>query len=173
MKIEKFDEAAELYRLGEAKFPGRSEWLKGLATLLVKSGKNDELVPVLEKLSDIDPDDAAIRKKLLKLAFDGKKFPEAIKYGKLTLQVDVLDAETHKLLAQAYAANKQLAKAADEWDVASQIDPKDVASQIAAIRAYQTAGQPEIAKLRLEKLAKLQPKNEDVKKLQAEMTEKK
>ena len=168
LRLEKYDDAAKLYQIGQEKFPGRSEWLKGLATLLVKTGKNKELKPVLEKLAEIDPDDVAIRKKLTKIAFDDKNFPDTIKYGRLTLQVDVLDAETHKMLAQAYRATEKHAKAAEEWDVASQVDTKDLSSHIEAMRSLHAAGQGDVARFRLEAFQKKHPTNSDAKKLAEE-----
>jgi Tfp pilus assembly protein PilF len=122
-KQDEFAAAADLFELGVAHDPDHIPWWKGLAVSLRKTSDQDKLKPVLERLVVIDGDDAAPRRVLARMALDNKEFAEAVRYARLALHIDVLDVETHRILAQAYAGLKQFSEAADEWSVALQLKP--------------------------------------------------
>jgi tetratricopeptide (TPR) repeat protein len=157
-KQERFAGAAELYELGLSQNPDHVPWLKGLARALLKEKKQEgRLKAVLEKLAQSDPDDAAVPQRLAYMALSEKDFAGAVRYGKMSLHVDVLDVETHKILAQALAGLGQFPKAVDEWSVAVELKPDDPALIIELARALRAAGRNEAAVARLKTLLEQKP----------------
>jgi tetratricopeptide (TPR) repeat protein len=124
-KQEDFAVAAELFELGVAHDPDHIPWLKGLAAALRKSAEPEKLKPVLERLVIVDGDDAAPRRMLARMALDQEEFVEAVRYARLALHIDVLNIETHRILALGYAGLKQYTQAVDEWSVALQLKPDE------------------------------------------------
>lgn len=169
MKQEKYGEAASLYELGVEHFPSSVTWLKGLAVAYLKGKQRDKLKPVLEKLATMEADDASVRQKLAQMALDEKLYGEAVKYGRLALHVDVLDVDTHRILAQAYGALKQPAKAVDEWSVAVQLKPADPDLQVELARAQAAAGKKDAALKQLKAILQKKPSYEPAAKLLKEI----
>jgi len=135
-KNDEFAIAAELFELGIEHDPDHIPWLKGLAASLRKGGENEKLKPVLERLVIVDGDDAAPRRMLARMALDKKDFTEAVRYARLALQIDVLNVETHRMLALAYAGLKQYDQAVAEWSVALQLKPgeREFAAELARVK---------------------------------------
>lgn len=165
MKQSEFDKAAALYQAGLEIDPAKISWMKGLAACCIKSGKTKKLKAVLERLVQADAEDATVRKKLARMAFDDKQYIDAVRYGRLAIEVDVLDVETHKLLAEAYTALQQPAKAADEWGVVLELQPKNGEAELSLAQAEVAAGRKEAARDRLQKILKRTPENSTARKL--------
>ncbi|HTI49814.1 MAG TPA: tetratricopeptide repeat protein, partial [Planctomycetaceae bacterium] len=165
LKQEQYAAAAELYDLGLARDPDHIAWLKGLATALIKGKRTDRLKTVLEKLVQTDADDAAVPQRLAQMALAEKNFADAVRYGKRALHVDVLDLETHRILARAYAGLAQFAKAAEEWSVALELKPDDPALIVDLARTETAAGRKEAAIARLKALLERKPEYAEAKKL--------
>src|SRR6185295_16471363 len=89
-----YAEAAALYDLGLVRDPDHVDWLKGLATALLKEKQLDRLRSVLEKLAMTDADDAAVPRKLAEIALSEKNFTDTVRFAKRSLYVDVLDVDT-------------------------------------------------------------------------------
>jgi tetratricopeptide (TPR) repeat protein len=164
-----FDQAVELYELGLKHVPDHVPWMKGLAASLAKIKDYDKLKPVLERLVVADGDNASVRKMLARLALEDEQFAEAVRYGRLALHIDVMDVETHRILAQAYAGQKDFAKAADEWSVALQIKPGASDVEVELARAEAAAGKKESALKRLRKLLDREADNADAIRLRDEL----
>jgi len=124
-KNDEFTQAAELFELGTEHDPDHVPWLKGLAASLRRAGENEKLKPVLERLVIVDGDDAAPRRMLARMALDRDDFAEAVRSARLALQIDVLNVETHRILATAYTGLKQYDQAAREWSVALELKPSE------------------------------------------------
>ncbi|HEY2251477.1 MAG TPA: tetratricopeptide repeat protein, partial [Planctomycetaceae bacterium] len=122
-KQDDFAQAAELFALGMQHDPDHIPWLKGLAASLRKASENEKLKPVLERLVIVDGDDPAPRRMLAGMALDQEEFAEAVRYARLALQIDVLNVETHRILALGYAGLKQYEQAVSEWSIALQLKP--------------------------------------------------
>jgi tetratricopeptide (TPR) repeat protein len=122
-KQEQFSAAAELFELGLARDPDHVAWIRGLSASLRKMSDFEKLKPVLERLVTADGDNAAPRRMLARMALDREDFAEAVRLARLALHIDVLDVETHRILALGYAGIKQYRQAADEWSVALQLKP--------------------------------------------------
>lgn len=157
LKQNKFAEAAALYDLGLVGDPDRVAWLKGLASALLKGKQLDRLRTVLEKIAMTDADDAAVPRKLAELALSEKNFADTIRYARLSLYVDVLDVDTHRLLAEGYAGLARHDKAADEWGVALELKPDDPELIVNTSRAELAAGRKETARDRLKALLDRKP----------------
>lgn len=136
-KAEEFDEAEKLYELGAKKFPSDEKWPKTLAQLYLKSGENEKLYAVLEKLAQLDFDDATTRKKLAELALARKDFPAAERWAREVLEIDVMDANIHHTLGSALAAQKKTKEAIEEYEFALRLSPDeaDWKEELAALRS--------------------------------------
>ena len=124
-KQDDFATAAELFELGLVHNPDHIAWMKGLAASLAKTSEYEKLKPVLERLVIVDGDNASPRRMLARMALDKDEFAEAVRLARLALHIDVLDVETHRILAQGYAGLKHYAQAADVWSVALQLKPRE------------------------------------------------
>ena len=111
LKAEDYDEAARLYELGAKADPSDDKWTKSLASVYLKSNDVEKLTKVLAQLAAADADDVAMRKKLAQLAIEAKDFPAAVRWSREALQIDVMDAEVHELLADALEATGDKAAA--------------------------------------------------------------
>ncbi len=157
VRAEDYSAAEALYRLALDKQPAHLEWLKGLAVVYVKSKQPAKLPAVLEKIAAIDPDDAAVRKRLASLAFEEQRYADAVRYGGLALHVDVADVETHRIIARAHAAQNQPEAAVEEWAVAVELKPDDLELEVELAAAEAAAGKKPAAVERLKKILTRQP----------------
>jgi len=162
---EEQETAAEFYELGRKKFPGREEWLKGLAFAYLKQNQNEKLKPILVELADRNSDDVAVRKKLAQLALEAKEYREAAEWARRALHIDVLDPEIHRILGEASAALNESARAVAEFEVAAELNPNDPDLELALAKAYISSGKPVDARIRLTALLKRDPSNQEAAKL--------
>lgn len=141
LRRNRLDRAIELFELGRAKFPRRSKpFLTGLATAGERNKDIQRAVDALEDLAELDPDDPAPRKKLAQFALDLKNWQVAKEYAQQALYVDVLDAEVHRILGEAWTGLENSMRAIREFETALQLKPGDDALQLAAARAQLSAG---------------------------------
>jgi len=101
IKAQKYDEAERLYLLASEHDPQNNVWRKALARVYLLSGNDAQLAKVLADLAERDSDDFTVRKKLAQLALAAKEYPAALQWAKQAIQIDVLDADVHWMLAQA------------------------------------------------------------------------
>ncbi|HEV3136897.1 MAG TPA: tetratricopeptide repeat protein [Pirellulales bacterium] len=153
LKAENYPAAAELYELGATHDPANLKWLKSLAAVYLKSGDNERLGGVLTKLAAADADDLPVRKKLAHLALAQGDRAAAARWALDTLHIDVMDPDLHRWRAEALGA-QSAAAAAEEYEVAVELDPDDVKSRFALAQMYVAASQPGPAKHALEELLK-------------------
>ena len=168
-KQEQFDEAAELFRLGMEHDPDHLAWLKGLAATLIKQRDDEGLRPVLERLVAVDGDNAAARRRLAQMAYDSGQFADAARYARMALYVDVMDVETHRILARAQGELKEFGKAAKEWSVALELKPDSAEIAVELARAEAADGKKEAARSRLKKLLDRHPDFEPAIELKEEL----
>lgn len=165
-------DAAALYELGLQFNASELNWLRGLAAARLKLGQTEPLRAALKKLSEVDADNAAVRRKLAELALADRSWTDVVHYAKLALHIDVMDTETHRLLARGYAGLGRHDKAIEEWSVALELDPEHVETEVELARAEATAGQKAKAIQRLESLLERFSNVESAKKLLRELTTK-
>jgi len=159
LKIEESDfaGAAELFELGAKLDPDGTEWLKGLFVAYTRTDQPDKLKEILKRLADLDFEDAGPRKKLAQLLLEQNDFAGAVHYGRMALEVDVMDAEIHHVLGQAYASLKQTDNAISEYESAIELNAEDEASVVALARLLIDAKRSSDAKRVLDAFLELNP----------------
>lgn len=150
---------AKLYEVAVQHDPDNKDWLRGLARTYELLSELGKLEPVLRKLVELDFDEAGPRQQLAQVLLNKKEYAEAIRYARLALHVDVMNADVHRILAQAYAAAEQPSKAVEEWLVAAQLDSEDQTSILEAARLLISQKKTAEARQHLEKLLKKVPDN--------------
>jgi predicted Zn-dependent protease len=165
LRSEDFTAAAELYELGAKHEPGSNRWLKSLAAVYLKSGENDKLRPILEKLAEADPDDLALRKKLAQLAIEQEDFAAADRWTLEGLHIQVLDANLHAWRAMALGSLEQPEAAAEEFAVAVELSPDEPQLRISHAEALIAADRRAEARAVLKELLKRDAGNESATKL--------
>jgi len=165
LRSEDFGAAAELYELGARHEPGGTRWLKSLAAVYLKSGENEKLRPILEKLAEADPDDLPLRKKLAQLAIKRQDLPAADRWTREGLHIQVLDANLHAWRGAALAGLGRNAEAADEFAVAVELSPDDPELGVSHAQALIAIDHKADARAVLEELLKRDAGNESAAKL--------
>ncbi|MFM8583916.1 MAG: tetratricopeptide repeat protein, partial [Planctomycetaceae bacterium] len=169
LKNRDFEEAAELFELGLKLAPKHVDWHKGLATALLRLKDRDRLKGVLETLAVLDGDDAVIRRKRAELAAEDNDHATTEKYARLALEIDVMNGETHQLLARACSAQGKPAEAVEAWRDAVECQPKETGLVLELARAQRDAGDRDGARATLEKLPPDSPQAEQARSLRQEL----
>lgn len=164
-----YSEAAALYELGLKQAPLHVPWQKGLATALLRARDYERLKPVLEQLAVSDGDDALVRRKRAEIALAEKDFQTAASFARLALHIDVMNVETHEILAEALGGLGQLSEAVKEWEIATEIKPKEARLVVDLSRALKAAGRQTEAIERLKALLEVDPGHEPASKLLKEL----
>ena len=118
-------EAARLYEIGTQHFPLEDRYLNGLAVALWRLDDAERLRPILELAAARDFDNAAVRKKLARIAADEDRPADALHWAQDALYVDILDPETHLILAQAHIATNNPTRAAHELNIVLALDSEN------------------------------------------------
>jgi tetratricopeptide (TPR) repeat protein len=108
-----FKKAAEMFELGNKSQPYENHWLMELSRALGAAGEMKRQVEVLERLVRTDADEYQQRKRLAQMLLGARRFPEAEKYAREALEVDVRDAEARDMLEQALLAQNKKDAAAE------------------------------------------------------------
>ena len=160
LKQKKADDAVALCEIGKLHFPYESDWWKGIAAASKLNGAIEARRAALETLVQIEADDPAPRKALAELSLSEGKFDEAYKFAKLTLHIDVLDADIHRILAEACIGKQEFDRAISEFEVALELKPKDIASQLGLAEAYIATDRKKDAKKLVDDVLQREPGNE-------------
>lgn len=155
--------AAELLELGRKIAPDDVDWLRGLSLAYKETGETAKRKEVLQTLAELDPDDAAPRKALAQIALDEKEYNDAVKHGRQALHVDVLDADVHTLLGDAYRHTGDLPRSIREYEVALKLERED--ARLGLARALIAAGRQDDARSQLDKLLESDPDHAEARKL--------
>jgi cellulose synthase operon protein C len=137
---EKPAEAVELAKLASRHFPAQPEFLQGLAAAYAQLDDAEHLAQVLAQLCELSPDDPAPRRALADLALKQKRYKDAIREAKSGLQVDVLDAQIHRALGEAYLGVHQPQQALAELEAAAELKPKDDDVELVLAKALVAVG---------------------------------
>lgn len=149
-----FAGAAALLELAAERDPDNKNWLRGMVVAYGKAKQTDKLVSTLKRLVEMDFDEAGPRKKLASVMLEQKDFAEAVRYGRLALQIDVMDPDIHRTLGEAYAELKQTDKAIEEYTAAVELDAEDEKTPLTLAKLLIAANKPEAARKLLEQLLK-------------------
>jgi cellulose synthase operon protein C len=184
MKSDKLDEAEKIYEVGRKGDPQQTRWMARLARVHMRQrdkaeerkdeaaakAAHNKLLDDLGLIAANDADDLDIRRKLAEYHAAAGHLEEAEKWAWECLYVQVYDAPNHVTLADAFAANKKYAEAAEEYQVAIDLKvkkPNDVKVKMA--RALRDAGKIDAAKAILDAVLKADPEHPDAKALRDEI----
>jgi tetratricopeptide (TPR) repeat protein len=146
---DKPQQAADLCELGVRYYPWQPDFVRGLAAAEAQRGDEKRLTDALTRLCELAPDDSAPRKRLAELALKHKRYSDAIGLAKSALYVDVLDAEIHRDLGEAYLGAKEIKRALPEFEAAIELKPKDDELELAFAKALALAGRTPEARTHL------------------------
>ena len=153
-KAKQFDEAAELYEIGAVKAPHDPKWNDVLARVYLTTGDDAKLAQSLARIAAADPDNLIVRKKLVQLAAK-QADTEAIKrWAREGLQIDVLDPQLHRSLAEAAAETADFATATSEYEILLRLEPDAFDCRLALAKAYVASGRTDDARDTLRDLTK-------------------
>lgn len=165
LKLGDSAEALKLFQQGQQHWPQRREWLVGTIQAAEQAGDDAALVKALETLAATDPDDPGPRIRLAQRAYDLGDDPQAIRWAKAALQIDVLDAEIHVLLARSFRRLKQFPAAGEEYQVALALKPGEVTWDLEYAETLWDSQRPEEALARLQALLARHPDHAEAKAL--------
>ncbi len=160
LKQKRAEEAFELCEIGMRHFPYESDWWKGTAAAAKLTGAVERRRAALETLVQIEADDPAPRKALAELALAEGNFEGAFKCAKLALHIDVLDAEIHRMFAEACRGLKDEKRAIEEYEIALELKPKDLEIQLGLAETYLSADRPADAKRLIDEVLKKDGENQ-------------
>jgi tetratricopeptide (TPR) repeat protein len=105
---EKFDAAAKSFELGRKAEPYENTWLTQLARVYEQSKQEEKLIGVLSALAPNDADDLDVRLKLSSLLLKANRLPEAERFAREALEIDVQnDTAQETLIAALLGQNKE------------------------------------------------------------------
>jgi tetratricopeptide (TPR) repeat protein len=157
LKARQYDEAAALYALGEQFEPDNSRWIAALVKVHWAADNKPALAEALARLARADADDLPSRKKLAELALAREDYAAAADWANQALEIDVLDAEVHRLLASALTGRKQFVPAIEEFETAIELEPSHLPQRFALADACVQAKQAAKARQALDALLKWSP----------------
>jgi len=157
------DEAEALYALGQKHFPYDPKWGKALAKIYLVTKNEAKLSTALESLASADADDGVVRKKLAQMALAADDFAKARHWAKESIYCDVMDADAHRMLAQAEEGLKQPAEALFQYETLIKLEPKDAESWAGLIRSARALDKDELADKAAIRLKQIDPDHEVLK----------
>jgi tetratricopeptide (TPR) repeat protein len=102
-----FDKAADLYEIQHSADPADNRTLIELGRVYTQLNKKDRLIEVLQELTQADPDDIAQRKKLAGMLLEENRMPQAERFAREALEIDVRDKTARSILEKALTAQKK------------------------------------------------------------------
>lgn len=157
MKLSNAEGALTVFTAARALSPDDPQWSRGIAGAAGALGKRADRLAALERVAAIDPDDVKARKTLAQEAFQDGDGPRTVRFAKLALQIDVLDAEIHRLLARGFRMEKNLAAALAEWEVTCQLQPGKPDDEVEWARTLHDLGRTDDARDRVKKVLQKHP----------------
>jgi cellulose synthase operon protein C len=140
--------------------------LKSPVEKLRKAAKDHPTdVAAAAALAGADHEDLAIRKKLMQMALDAKDYAAAEKWAAQGIEIDVMDADLHRVVAESAAKRHNYTKAVEEYETAVELKPDDSKVQLALAKVLIDANEPARAREVLQRLLKQSPDDPGIKKL--------
>ncbi|HTN00705.1 MAG TPA: tetratricopeptide repeat protein [Planctomycetaceae bacterium] len=161
--------ARELCELGQQKFPRYPDWWRGRAAIALELKDRAGLKTALQSLLPLEPDDPIIRLKLAEFALAEGDARAARAYARDSLLIDVLDAETHRVLAEAAVQLKDHRRAVQEYETALELKPGSADWNYELARLYAADQRVRDAKDRLFEAIKHDPQHQGVRSLLAQL----
>jgi tetratricopeptide (TPR) repeat protein len=165
LKLKDAPGAFALCELGMKHFPYDSDWWKGTAAAAGLSGDKERRRDALITLTRIEGDDPSPRKALAEMALEEKNYEDAYKYARMTIHIDVLDAEVHRLLGASLTGLKQYPRAITEFETALELKPANVEIQLELAETLIAAERKDDARKLVNKVLAKNPDNTTAKRL--------
>jgi len=157
LKAQQYQEAAELYALGQRLDTINPKWTKALARVYLLAENRQKLSEVLSRLAEADGDNLAVRKKLAEMALARRDYAAAANWANQAIHINVLDVDMHRIFAEALVNRHNYLRAIEEFEVAVELQPEQPYLRFALADAYVQAKQPAKAKAALETLLQTAP----------------
>ena len=122
------------------------------------AGRKRELAQALTHFAELEPNDLPSREKLAALSLELGDATAARRWATAALEINVERAAAHRLLAAALVKLNELDHAIDEFNVAVEIDPDNLAQRFDLADALLQAHRPPKAKYVLKELLRRDPK---------------
>jgi tetratricopeptide (TPR) repeat protein len=152
-----YDGAAALYELGRRLEPDDVQWARSLARVYLLSKNEPKLYESLAALARVAPDDFTSRKNLVQLASSKGDFAAAASWANEAIEIDVRDAEVHRLLGEALSNLKKHDAAVEEFETAIALKADDYMAHFALADVLIQSKQPAKARQALKRLVAMQP----------------
>jgi len=166
LKAGRLDDAEKLYEMARKDDPHHTKWIAGLARVHLRQQNTAAFLNDLAQIADNDADDLAIRKALAQRHLAADNAPEAVRWARECLHIDVYDPSNHVLLADALSADTKHGEAVEEYRVALDLKPKkpnDIKVKLA--EALWAADRKDEAKATLDEVLKADPDHPEAKAL--------
>jgi Flp pilus assembly protein TadD len=96
-----FDRAEAVYERGRSAEPFETGWLEDLVRVAKQTGDTAKRIAALADLAPTDPDDLDQRRELAELLGQAGRWPEAERWAREALEIDVNDAKARELYLKA------------------------------------------------------------------------
>lgn len=100
----KMSQGEAAFRRGRQAEPGEPGWLEELARVYKQTGDMPKRIAVLEELAPIDADDLPVRRELAERLAAAQRWPDAERWAREALEIDVEDAVARDVLFRALEA---------------------------------------------------------------------
>jgi tetratricopeptide (TPR) repeat protein len=167
-----FPKAARMFELARKAEPLDRKWLVELARVYNQSGDRDNQINVLRQLVPTDADDLDDRRRLAQLLVEAEHYPEAERYAREALEIDVLDMAAQQALGDALLGQGKLDDAIAVYTTALEMDDKHDAARVRLAQAYLAKGDKQKAENEIAKVIARDPDNAEAKKIQAQIDKK-
>jgi tetratricopeptide (TPR) repeat protein len=159
-------QALDLFELGRQVQPYENQWLVEMLAARQRLGQRDRQIEILQELITRDPDDIAHRKQLARLLLEAGRAREAETAARQALEIDVLDPEAQKNLADALAAEKHWPEAIATYGIVLQLNSASDEARLGRAGAYLESGDRLRADEDISSVLARDPDNLQAKKLQ-------
>lgn len=170
LKAGRLDDAEKLYEMARKDDPSHTKWIAGLARVHLRQKKTSAFLEDLARIAENDADDLDVRKALAERHLAAGDHPEAVRWARECLYINVYDPALHALLADALLADKQPAAAVAEYRAGLELKPKkpnDVKVKLAA--ALLAADRGDEAKATIDEVLQADPDHPEAKALRDEL----
>jgi len=167
LKAKQYDQAAELYALGQRLDVTTSHWSANLARTCLLAGRRDQLAETLRRLAEQETDNILFRLKLAQLALEDEDFAQAADWARKARQINPADPRAVALLGRALAGAEHWEEAARVLQSAVELQGADRELRLTWARALVETGRKPEARRVLEKLLADDPQDQSARKLLA------
>jgi tetratricopeptide (TPR) repeat protein len=161
LQAKEYDAAGEAYARAERLDPANPQWAAGRARVFLAADRKRDLAQALAHFAELEPNDLASREKLATLSLELNEAAAARRWATAALEINVERAAAHRLLAAALVKLNEFERAVEEFSVAIEIDPANLAQRFDLADVLLQAHKQDEAKKVLKELLRRDPKYPD------------